>query len=84
LFEGNRNRTMGPMGYGHLQVGDGMENFFIFVAYVLGTGFGYYWGKGSGRLKGIEDCVDNLIEQGYLKYRGTKRDPDLIKHDEKY
>ena len=61
-----------------------MENFFIFLAYVIGTGFGYWVGRGSGRLRGIEDAIDNLIEQGYLKYRGTKNNPDLIKHDEKY
>lgn len=61
-----------------------MENLFIIISYVIGTAFGYYWGKGSGRLQGIADCIENLIDQGYLKFRGTKRNADIIKHDEEY
>ena len=61
-----------------------MENLFIVISYVIGTAFGYYWGKGSGRLQGIADTIENLIDQGYLKFRGTKRNADIIKHDEEY
>lgn len=61
-----------------------MENIFIFASYVIGTVFGYYWGKGSGRLQGIADCIDNLIDQGYLKFKGPKKNPEIMKHDEKY
>lgn len=61
-----------------------MENLFIFFAYVIGTAFGYYWGKGSGRLQGIADTIENLIDQGYLKFRGSKKKADIIKHDEEY
>ena len=61
-----------------------MENLFIFFAYVIGTAFGYYWGKGSGRLQGIADTIENLIDQGYLMFRGSKKEADIIKHDEEY
>lgn len=61
-----------------------VETIFIFIAYVIGTSFGWYAGKGSGVRKGIEDTVDNLIAQGYLKFRGPKSNPDILKHDEEY
>lgn len=61
-----------------------IETVFIFVAYILGTAFGWYAGKGSGLRKGIETTVDRLIEQGYLKFRGSKSNPDILKHDEDY
>lgn len=61
-----------------------MVEGFILLAYILGTGFGFYWGSSKGHKDGIVDTIDSLIEQGYLKFRGTKHDPDIMKHDEDY
>jgi hypothetical protein len=60
------------------------EILFIFIAYILGTGFGWYWGRGSGIKQGIADTVDSLIDQGYIKYKGVRSNPDILKHDEEY
>lgn len=61
-----------------------LETIFIFVAYILGTVFGFYWGSKRAHRQGIEDTIDSLIEQGYLKHKGTRRDPEIMKHDEDY
>ena len=61
-----------------------MVETFIFISYVLGTGFGFYWGVARGRNEGIVSTIDRLIEQGYLKYRGMKNNPEILKHDEDY
>ena len=60
------------------------EILFIFIAYILGTGFGWFVGKKSGIAQGIEDTIDSLVEQGYLKYKGVRSNPDILKHDEEY
>tara|TARA_B100001287_G_scaffold274524_1_gene280003 strand:- start:867 stop:1052 length:186 start_codon:yes stop_codon:yes gene_type:complete len=61
-----------------------MVEIFLLVAYTVGTGFGFYLGLKAGHKKGIVDTIDNLIEQGYLKYKGVKADPQILKHDEDY
>ena len=61
-----------------------MIELFIFIAYALGTAFGFYIGLDRGRQHGIVICIDSLIEQGYLKYRGVKGNPEILKHDEEY
>ena len=61
-----------------------MVEGFILLSYVLGTGFGFYYGISKGRKMGIVDCIDNLIDQGYLKFKGSKQNPDILKHDEEY
>ncbi len=61
-----------------------MVEFFILLAYILGTGFGWWVGRSSGMKQAIVDTVDQLIEQGYLKYKGTKNNPEILKHDESY
>jgi len=61
-----------------------MVEGFILLAYILGTGFGFFWGSSKGHKDGIVDTIDSLIEQGYLKFRGTKHNPDIMKHDEDY
>jgi len=61
-----------------------MVEGFILLAYILGTGFGFFWGSSKGHKDGIIDTIDSLIEQGYLKFRGTKHNPDIMKHDEDY
>jgi len=52
---------------------------FIFLAYVLGTAFGFYWGLARGQKNGIIDTVDSLIEQGYLRWKGHKQNPEIMK-----
>ena len=59
-----------------------IETFFIFSAYVVGTALGLYWGRKHGHKIGIEHCIDQLIEQGFLKYKGSKNNPEILKHDE--
>ena len=61
-----------------------VEGFFILSAYVLGTMFGIWVGDKRGHTRGIEDTIDSLLEKGFLKHRGTKHDPDIIRHDEEY
>jgi len=61
-----------------------MVEGFILLAYILGTGFGWYMGSSKGHKDGIVDTIDSLIEQGYLKTRGTKHNPEIMKHDEDY
>ena len=61
-----------------------MVEGFILLAYILGTAFGWYYGLARGQKKGIEHTVDSLIAQGYLKYRGVKSNPEIMKHDESY
>jgi hypothetical protein len=61
-----------------------MVEGFILLAYVLGTGFGFYWGRTQGHKVGVIDTIDSLIAQGYLKYKGVKSDPEILKHDEDY
>lgn len=61
-----------------------MVELFILGSYVIGTAFGYYLGKQKGRYEGITTCIDNLINQGYLKYRGVKNNPEILKHNEDY
>ena len=34
--------------------------------------------------QGIADTVDSLIAQGYLKWKGPKNNPDIMKHYEDY
>lgn len=59
-----------------------MIEFFIFGAYVVGTLFGWYVGRRSGMTQGIADTVDNLIEQGFLKWKGSKANPIIKKWNE--
>ena len=55
---------------------------FLFIAYAVGTGAGYWLGLAKGRISGVEATIDGLLEQGYLKYRGHKNDPEIMKFDE--
>tara|TARA_B110000305_G_C18812775_1_gene347772 strand:+ start:340 stop:525 length:186 start_codon:yes stop_codon:yes gene_type:complete len=59
-----------------------MEYLFILIAYVFGSAFGWYYGKVNGMKQGIEDTVDNLIDQGYIKYKGARSDPEVMKWNE--
>tara|TARA_E500000178_G_C16984483_1_gene737481 strand:+ start:1609 stop:1797 length:189 start_codon:yes stop_codon:yes gene_type:complete len=61
-----------------------VEEIFLIITAIVFTGFGWFVGKKSGIKKGIEDTVDSLVEQGYLKYKGIRSNPDILKHDEDY
>jgi hypothetical protein len=54
------------------------------LAYAVGTALGWYWGKARGHKIGIVDTIDSLIDQGYLKTRGMKSNPEIMRHDEDY
>ena len=60
-----------------------MAEFFIFIAYVLGTYMGFVFAKTRVQ-KIIGETIDNLISQGYLQ---TKSDDDgeveIMKWNEK-
>ena len=59
-----------------------MVEGFILLSYVLGTAFGWYVGRSFGLKKGIVDTIDSLIDQGYLKWKGPKSNPDIMKWNE--
>jgi hypothetical protein len=61
-----------------------MVEGFIFLSYVIGTAFGFYLGIARGKKTGIADCIDSLIDQGYLKWKGHKSNPEILKYDEDY
>lgn len=60
------------------------EIIFIFISYLVGTMLGLYWGRKHGHKIGIADCIEQLIDQGFLKYKGSKSNPEILKHDESY
>lgn len=62
----------------------GLIEGFLLLAYILGTGLGFWWGSSKGHKDGIVDTIDSLIEQDYLKFRGTKANPDIIKWNENH
>jgi len=53
---------------------------WLFLAYVLGTGIGWYWGIKSNVMNISEAVIDSLIEQEFLKVRGSGKDMEIIKH----
>ena len=59
-----------------------MVEICIFGAYVVGTGFGWYVGRRSGMTQGIAQTVDSLIDQGFLKFKGHKNNPEIKKWNE--
>jgi hypothetical protein len=61
-----------------------IEEIFLIITAIVFTSFGWFVGKKSGIAQGIEDTIDSLVEQGYLKYKGVRSNPDILKHDEEY
>ena len=55
---------------------------WLLFAYVVGTGFGWWWGLKSNAAKLAEMVIDGLIEDGYLKTRGRGEDMEILKHTE--
>ena len=54
--------------------------FILF--YAVGTAFGLWFGYTKGLTANTEGLIDALIHKGYLKYRGNKSNPEILKHDE--
>ena len=51
------------------------------IAYIAGTWIGYSVGIKNGLEKATNAVIDNLIENGYLKTRGHKNNPEILKYD---
>ena len=49
------------------------------LAYVLGTGFGFWIGSRYGMGKGVLLTLETLVEGGYVKTRTVNGELDLIK-----
>jgi len=55
---------------------------WLFFAYAVGTGFGWYMGTKNTVRNATEAVIDTLIEQQYLKTRGYGKDMEILKHTE--
>ena len=55
---------------------------WLFFAYTVGTGFGWYMGLKSGLSNTAEAVIDSLIEQKYLKTKGYGDNMEILKHTE--
>ena len=49
------------------------------LAYIIGTGFGFWIGSRYGIGKGILVTLETLVEGGYVKTRTVNGELDLIK-----
>jgi hypothetical protein len=59
-----------------------VNEFWIFLAYGIGTLFGWYIGF-KGQVRNIsETVIDSLIEQKYLKTKGYGDNMEILKHTE--
>lgn len=57
-----------------------VNELWMLLAYVVGTGLGIVIGM-KMNLKGvIEDTIDSLIEQGYLRTKGSGDNVEILKH----
>ena len=59
-----------------------IEELFLIITAIVFTGFGWFVGRSSGMKQGIADTVDSLIQQGFLKWRGSKSNPEVLKWNE--
>jgi hypothetical protein len=55
---------------------------WLFFAYTVGTGFGWYMGYKSHVKSVSEAVIDSLIENKYLKTRGYGDNMEILKHTE--
>lgn len=51
----------------------------IFVSAIVFTAFGWYLGVRNKMETVVAATIDNLIEDGYLKTRGTGKDMEILK-----
>ena len=59
-----------------------VNEFWLFVTAVIFTIVGYYWGLKASVTNISEAVIDSLIEQEFLKVRGTGKDMVILKHTE--
>ena len=59
-----------------------VNEFWIFLAYGIGTLFGWYMGLKSNLKNVAETVIDSLIENKYLKTKGYGKDMEILKHTE--
>lgn len=56
---------------------------WLFGVAVVFTVVGYRWGKVNGVHGVVGFTIDNLMKQGYLKYRrNSTGEVEILKHDE--
>jgi hypothetical protein len=58
------------------------ELAWLFFAYAVGTGFGWYMRSSTHTQDIVESVIDSLINDGYLKTRGRGDNLEILKHTE--
>jgi hypothetical protein len=53
---------------------------WLLLAYVMGTGFGWYASKTKDIKYALEMLLDKLVKEGYIKTRGQGADLQLLKY----
>lgn len=56
------------------------QTLMIFIVAVVFTAVGWYWGTKTNVTNITAAVIDSLIEDGYLKTRGTGGDMEILKH----
>jgi len=56
---------------------------WLLTTYVVGTAFGFYMGKSSRVYEALEKLIDQLIDDGYIKTKGSGKNIELLKYWEK-
>jgi hypothetical protein len=53
---------------------------WLLVAYIVGTGFGWYISKASAVTQALEMMLDKLVKEGYVKTRGQGEKTEILKY----
>lgn len=57
---------------------------WFFGAYAVGTVMGMLFGYSSGTRRGVENTVDQLVKNGFLRHRTNKDgDVEILKFNQK-
>jgi hypothetical protein len=56
---------------------------WLLISYVVGTAFGFYMGKRYLIHEALDILIDQLIEDGYIKTKGSGKNIELLKYWEK-
>lgn len=59
-----------------------VNEFWLLLTAIIFTGYGYYIGFKSNIKNISEAVIDDLIEQKYLKTRGTGLNMEILKYTE--
>lgn len=59
-----------------------MDNFFLLLAYTVGTVFGLYVGSKIGSRLIIERTIDELISKRFIKTKTVNGELELLRYDE--